>query len=215
MPGSGPLDQALAVVMLCTAGYHGLRLLRLPLTQSPFRVVWSPGTGIDLTHLVMGVAMAFMLIRPIAQAPTVGLIVTFSLVALWFGWWSVRLVAGGAGLRVVHSLQHGVMSVAMVAMLAAGRSAAGSTMAGMSMATPDAARWPLATVLLVGMLLVLSVWNLDQLAQARSTAPRALPAGAVRPGAPLSSALSHATVGAVSCRLAMCLVMGYLLVQMG
>lgn len=200
MSGTGQLDIALAGVMLLVAGYHGLRLL------SAARLGLAGERQVDLTHLVMGIAMAFMLIRPVQSIAGAALIVLFAVSTLWFAGQSLRLLGTGARWSAMHRAQHCVLCVAMLVMLLNGLD---EPMPGMQSAAPDASRLSAVSLLLVGSLLVLSVWNFDQLGQ--------LQANRVGPalGSPIAGRLVPASATAVSCRLAMCLVMSYLIVLSG
>ncbi|MEO7285392.1 MAG: DUF5134 domain-containing protein [Jatrophihabitantaceae bacterium] len=196
------LNRALAGLMLAIAGYHTVRLVAAGRGRA--LVGWQ----VELTHLVMAAVMAYMTLRPIPVKPDIALLIGFTVSAAWFAGRSVRSLSAGARWRVVHRMQHSVMCAAMLFMLSGALT--GQVERMQMMGSPDASQLSLLSLALVGSLLVLSVWNVDQLGQ--------LQASRFAPGRLLRAAgtggLSVSTV-TVSCRLAMCLAMSYLIVVGG
>ena len=139
---SGPtwLANFFAAVMLLVALYSAGRLL------ASWR--WSRPThaDIDVTHILMGVSMAGMLVSAINPIPSAVCEVVFVAVALWFVWKCLEFVArrGVKGRdedhvhHLSHYVTHVVMAFAMLYMyLAASRSTGSSPGGGMGM-TPAA-----------------------------------------------------------------------------
>jgi Domain of unknown function (DUF5134) len=120
---TGPLAVALAAVMATTALYCAGRLVVAPLRRRASQ------PGVDLLHLLMGAVMAATLLGLLSRRWDVVWVLTFAATAFWY----VRegLVNGNR-----HSLQHGVGSVAMLAMVVTGSS---SYAGGVARSLPTAA----------------------------------------------------------------------------
>ena len=106
---SGPLAAALAAVMGLSALYCAGRLVAAPLLGR------SSERGVDLLHVVMGSVMAATLLGVLGRRWDVLWVVGFAVAAFWY-------LREGLVRRSRHSLQHGLGSIAMLAMVTAGTS---------------------------------------------------------------------------------------------
>jgi len=206
MTGLSWLADGFAGLMLLTAGYCAGRLVAARVQRRPAE------RDVDLVHMLMGVAMAGILVPRTGLRPagpwTALWAVVFAAAAGWFAWraglawWLARRPVPPAG----HHLPHLIMSGAMVyVLLAAGHgagSAPGAAMGG------TGARFPLLAITAAQFMAGYVLWaagRLPALAPVRNWRPAA-PAAAV-PRPPLSPRL------AACCTIAMGLTMAYLLVM--
>ena len=120
-----------AAIMLVVAAVSAARLV----AARP----WQPGavvTDTDISHLLMGIAMAGMLAASLTTLPNGAWVVVFAVLAAWFGYRVVRdyQASGARALAVGHCAPHLVHSAAMVYMFAAitAPAAGGGGMGGMS-----------------------------------------------------------------------------------
>jgi hypothetical protein len=153
MGDPGVLADALAALMLSVAVYCAGRLVfSLGSRRTTQRET-------DAVHTLMGISMAGMLMPTMAAVPSGLWLLVFSATTLWFGWHVVResdREAVGGHIAGQH-LPHLLMSAAMIYMLIVaewtGSMSAhrGSAMAHMS--AMGAARWPLMTIVIAGLLL--------------------------------------------------------------
>lgn len=157
------LTDSVAAIMLVTAVYCAGRLVVARLRSS--RVEHDS----DVAHLLMGVAMAGMLLPHLDPLGDTVWEAVFAAAALWFaarlflGWRAsdtARRVAG-------HHVLHLVLSVAMLYMYLAqpsgkGDSTAGSGMAGMSGMTDSGVRYPTAALGLALLLCAFAVVVIDR-----------------------------------------------------
>jgi hypothetical protein len=120
---TGPLAVALAAVMATTALYCAGRLVVAPLRGRASQ------PGVDLLHLLMGSVMAATLLGLLSRRWDVVWVLAFASAAFWY-------LRDGLVKRSRHSLQHGVGSVAMLAMLVASSS---SYAGGVARTLPTAA----------------------------------------------------------------------------
>jgi len=183
MAGPSWLAVPLAVVMIATAMYCTGRLAAACL--------WRRSTEVeaDSVHVVMGVAMAGMLLPGLSPLPDPAWEAVFGAAALWFACQGVRGRLGRSAAadrwRCSHPLPHLVESVAMVYMLAVlpgswpGWSGRAMAMPGMGggMAT-DGSLTALAVVLALFMIGYV-LWTTDQLT-ALARAPAGAASGAAR-----------------------------------
>jgi hypothetical protein len=186
---TGPswLAGTLAVVMIATAIYCFGRLVAAR--------HWRRATDYDVdgVHMLMGVAMAGMLVPRLNPLSGSAWELIFGAAVAWFGWHAI----GGyrsrpaAGRRwVAHDLQHLVACGAMLYMfLAVSVVKAGSTGTGMSMNAPAASTRP-PTLALVFALALLGyvIWTADRLTSVAPVA--ALRAMATQAGAAAAPALA-------------------------
>jgi len=187
MAGPSWLAWTFASVMIITAVYCLTRLV------ASWRQHRPSDRHVDAIHVLMGVAMAGMLVPRLAVFWTGGWEVVFGIGAAWFGWLAIREFRGQptVGGRPGHHLQHvltcGAMlymypAVATVAKAAAGGSAMGGMAAG-------GAHFRTLALVLAFALFGYVVWNVDRLsslapvaALAARSAPVPVLAGAVAGG---------------------------------
>jgi hypothetical protein len=231
--GQSWLAYIFAGVMLVTAAYC---LARLVISWRQQRRTDRP---VDAVHVLMGVAMAGMLVPALRVLWAGGWEVIFGAATVWFGWLAVREYRSRAALGRFrpHHVQHVLGCAAMVYMFAAvttaAKGAAGSGMSGMG----GAARFPTLALVFALALFGYVVWTADRLpALARVSAPAAaavpaaavpaaaVPAAAVPAGLDASPdapapARRHMTPPlsprlAACCEIAMGVTMGYALILM-
>lgn len=162
MGGQTWIADILAAVMLATAGYCLSRLV----------ISWRQGRStdrpVDGVHVVMGVAMAGMLVPGLRFFRTGGWEIIFGASALGFAWLAVREMRtpkSACDRPRHHHLQHVLACAAMVYMLAAVTTTAAhgasgnSGMSGMG----GGARFPTLALILTLGLLGYVVWTADRL----------------------------------------------------
>lgn len=156
MTGQTWLADTFAGVMLVTAGYC---LARLVISWRQRR---RTDHQVDAVHVLMGVAMAGMLVPALRVFRDGGWEVVFGAGTAWFGWQALREYHDRAALGRLrpHHAQHALGCAAMVYMFAAAtgaaRAASGTGMGG-------AARYPTLALVLVVALLGYVVWTADRL----------------------------------------------------
>ena len=162
---------------------------------------WRPDsviTDTDISHLLMGIAMAGMLASSLTTLPNDAWAVVFGVLAVWFGY---RLVSdyqasGARALAVGHCAPHLVHSTAMVYMFLAVTAPAavgGSRMSGIGdsgMSGMSTLSVPTLGFAFALILLGYTIWDLDQLSSLRRGLV-AVTAGAASP------ALVSASAGAL------------------
>jgi hypothetical protein len=215
MAGPSWLPIGFAAVMLITALYCAGRLVAACVWQRPTEV------DADTQHVVMGVAMAGMLLPRLSPLPDTTWQVVFAGAVAWFGARAVLAIRGSAPAsrwRSAHPLPHLVESAAMGYMLTAlpgswpGGPAGGMAMPGVAggHVAPGGSLLALAVVLalfMVGYVL----WTADQLTSLARAAAVAARAGLP---APADRATGHRVLapGLAACaRIAMGVSMGYML----
>jgi hypothetical protein len=227
-----------AGVMLLTAGYC---LSRLIISWREHRRTDQPVDGI---HVLMGVAMAGMLVPRLRVFWAGGWEVIFGLATVWFAWLALREYRHRAALGQFrpHHFQHVLGCGAMVYMFAAVTKAApGAAMSGMG---SGAGRFPTLALVLALALFGYVIWTADRLpgiAPVSALAARVTPAlaagpalsGSVNPATPASPAAAGFLDGgcggsgsgrfslpplsprlAACCEIAMGVTMGYALILM-
>lgn len=236
MTNPGWLDDIFAAVMIAVAAYSAGRLV--------VARRWSRLThwDVDGAHILMGTAMAGMLVSDLNPFP-VGLWETvFSVLSAWWIWRCYQFVrdpSTGLGYdqhvhRLSRRLIHLVMSLAMLYMYLAAVPAAVGSEGSMAMgaatgATTDFVLLPLAFIVA---LFASAIWELDRLGHrsgSRATqdhaAPVLAPVGVGSATAPGYSLVTNEAVGKSTatwlaprlegaCHIAMCVTMGYMLVLM-
>jgi hypothetical protein len=203
----GPLAAAMIAIAVCCAG------------RLAYARMWRRPTEADADglHIVMGVAMAGMLMPRLSLLPGRGWAAAFGAAAAWFAWQSARDGRGipGTRWRCRHPVPHLVECAAMLYMLlAVARPRPGSRalpMPGMS-GSAAAVSFPALAAVLALFMLGYVLWATDQLtslARARTARPER------------GTAWDHPEHGAVLApRLAACykimmgMTMGYMLVTM-
>jgi hypothetical protein len=157
---------------------------------------WQRGaviTDTDISHLLMGIAMAGMLAPGLTTLPNDAWAAVFCVLAAWFGYRVVRdyRASGARALAVGHCAPHLVHSAAMIYMFlaikapAAGGGSGMSGMGGMSTLSVPTLGFGFALIL-IGY----TIWDLDQLSSLRYSLAAAV-AGAATP------ALAGAAAGTV------------------
>ena len=160
-----------AAIMLVVAAISAARLLE----ARP----WQRGaviTDTDISHLLMGIAMAGMLAPSLTTLPNDAWAVVFGVLAVWFGYRVVRdyQASGARALAVGHCAPHLVHSAAMLYMflaITAPAASGGSGMAGMAgmggmsgMGRCTFRPWASSSrSILIGY----TIWDLDQLSSLR------------------------------------------------
>jgi len=208
---AGPswLAAALAAVMIATAACCAGRLAAA--------CRWRRFTEVDAdaVHVVMGVAMAGMLLPRLSPLPVPAWQAVFGTAAVWFAcqaaWSRLGRTAAASPWRSAHPLPHLVESVAMIYMLGA-LPGSWPDWPGRAMAMPGMGGAPVAvggTVSTLAVLLALFMigyvlWTADQLTALARAAPPLRPPG----GAALAPKL------AACAKIAMGIGMGYMLVLM-
>ena len=156
-----------AAVMLAVVALSAARLV----TARRAGGHW-PESDIDAAHVLMGVAMAGMLVSGLHTLPNAVWAVIFAIVTVWFGW-QVTAEARAHGARALgtgHHLPHMVHGAAMVYMSAAVTTAGHSSGMGMS-AMAGASGMGTLRVPTLGFAFALfmaawAVWDLDQIGTA-------------------------------------------------
>ena len=174
-----------AAIMLVVAAVSAARLV----AARP----WQRGaviTDTDISHLLMGIAMAGMLASSLTTLPNDAWAVVFGVLTVWFGYRVVRdyRASGARALAVGHCAPHLVHSAAMLYMFLAITAPAASGgwlgMGGMSgMSTLSV---PTLAFVFALILIGYTIWDLDQLSSLRHGLAVAV-AGAATPalvGAP-------------------------------
>jgi hypothetical protein len=170
-----------AAIMLAVAA---ISIARLALARSGLRPGADTDADIDVAHLLMGIAMAGMLLASLQTLPTAAWAVIFGVMTAWFGWCVFR-ESRTQGARVLadgHHAPHLVHSAAMLYMFAAitGPARGGSGMAGPGSSAGSATgtlRLPLIALVFALLLAGYAVLDLDRL-----SGPAAHGSPAVRQG---------------------------------
>ena len=177
------LGYLLAASMIVTAVYCVSRLAVAGLRRRPTE------PAVDIVHVLMGVAMAGMLVPRLSTLPDGAWEATFGAAVAWFGWHAVRAYrAGGTGGRPAHQLPHLLASGAMLYMfLAVTPARTGPPVTAIAMAGGPAgtARFPVLALALALALFGYVMWITDRLASVPAVAAIGLAlagAGPARPG---------------------------------
>jgi Domain of unknown function (DUF5134) len=108
------LGYLLAAIMIVTAVYCVSRLAAARLQGRPTE------PAVDFVHVLMGVAMAGMLVPRLSLLPDGAWEAMFGAAVAWFGWQAIRAYrTGGPGGRALHHLPHLLASGAMLYMFLA------------------------------------------------------------------------------------------------
>jgi hypothetical protein len=147
----------LAAVMIVTAVYCVSRLVAARLRGRPTE------PDVDLVHVLMGVAMAGMLVPGLRSLPDSAWEAAFGAALGWFGWQAIR--AHRAGGRTAHYMPHVLASGAMVYMFLAVPPSTGPVLAGVTMGGQSAAaiRFPVLALALAVALFGYVMWVTDRL----------------------------------------------------
>jgi hypothetical protein len=216
-----------AALMLVVAAVSAARLV----AARP----WQPGaiiTDTDISHLLMGIAMAGMLASSLTTLPNGAWVVVFAVLTVWFGYRVVRdyRASGARALAVGHCAPHLVHSAAMLYMFLAITGPVASGGAGMSgmngMTGMSTLSYPTLAFLFALILAGYTIWDLDQLSSLRHSLAVAVagPATPALVGAPAGTVGTGTAVTAVSvlnsagtvvgCRIAMGVTMALILFLM-
>src|SRR5260370_32309800 len=171
MAGSSWLADTFAAIMLAVAACCAARLV--------ISRLWRRQTELDADgiHVVMGVAMAGMLVPRLTPLPVPLWVAMFGITGAWFGSQAVRAYRGQAvGARwCPHPVPHLVESGAMVYMLlavSAGRlGGPGGGMAGMGASSGAAARFPVLGLALTLFMIGYVVWTTDRITPLTAARP--------------------------------------------
>jgi len=224
------LLDAFAAVMLLVAAVSAARLVLARRAD--------PDTDIDVSHLLMGIAMAGTLVASLSTLPSVAWEIIFATLTVWFAYRVVREYRSGRGLRALlaeHHAPHLLHSAAMLYMFLALRPAGSrggiAGMTGMGSGAGQTLRLPTVALAFAFLLCAYVVADLDRvpaprfraatpapafaLATVGAPAPAAAsaPATAVSPAAPALTGLLSPTV-ARGCRIAMGVTMAFMLIIM-
>jgi Domain of unknown function (DUF5134) len=185
----------------------------------------------DGAHVIMGVAMAGMLVSGLRALPSAIWEVVFAAAAVWFGYrmLQARRGAQSSPWRSSHPLPHLVECAAMVFMFLIQPAAAGAATSGMSMTmTATESRFSFLTLPLAVYLFGYVVWLGDRVtlhapgpALALAAAPASAESG-LRPGygsgssgpSPEPARPYLAPRCAAICKITMGIIMGYMLILM-
>jgi Domain of unknown function (DUF5134) len=238
MTGPSWLAGTFAAVMILIAAYSAARLL---VARRRGRAT---ETDADALHIVMGTAMAGMLVPRLNVLPASVWAAVFVIAAAWFGWHAIRRrsprVPSASQCR--YPVPHLVECAAMIYMLlpaAAPRPGhAGPSMAMPGMSAAPVAGLPALAVILALFMAGYIIWTTDRLAtlaRAKTAATASpslsrdhLPTGTSAPGRPSRAApsgtgtrhgapASQAMLApklAACCKIAMSVAMGYMLILM-
>jgi hypothetical protein len=164
---------------------------------------WQRGavvTDTDVSHLLMGIAMAGMLASSLTTLPNDAWVAVFGVLAVWFGSRVVRdyRTSGARALAVGHCAPHLLHSAAMVYMFAAITAPAAGGGAGMGGASGmSTEHGPTLAFVFALVLIGYTIWDLDQLSGLRHgvAAMAAGAAGPVLTGAPTGTIGTRAAAG--------------------
>ena len=186
-----------AAVMLAVAAVSAARLV----AAQP----WQRGaviTDTDISHLLMGIAMAGMLAAGLTTLPNDVWAAIFGVLMVWFGYRVVRdyRASGARALAVGHCAPHLVHSAAMLYMflaITAPAAGGGAGMGGMGGASGmSTLHVPTLAFVFALILIGYTIWDLDQLSGLRFGVAAAV-AGATSPALVGASAGAVAGSGAV------------------
>ena len=235
MTNPGWLNDIFAAVMIAVAAYSAGRLV--------VARRWSRPThrDVEVAHMLMGTAMAGMLVSDLNPLPFGVWEVVFSVLAAWFVWRCYQFVrdpsTGLAHDQHVHRLSrrliHLVMSLAMLYMYLAAVPAAVNSGGSMAMgaASGPTTNFVLLPLAFIVSLLASAIWELDRighLSLSRTTEDQTAPAlASVGVGLPTTSEDSFTDHGVGNpsapwlaprlegvCHIAMCVTMSYMLILM-
>jgi hypothetical protein len=177
----------LAAIMLMVAAVSAARLV----AARP----WPRGAVVtDISHLLMGIAMAGMLVSGLTTLPNDAWVAVFAVLTAWFGYRVGRdyRASGARALAVGHCAPHLVHSAAMVYMFLAIKAPAASGMGRMSgMPTLSV---PTLAFLFALILAGYTIWDLHQLSSLRHGTAAAI-ATAENPALAGASAGTAVTTG--------------------
>ena len=176
----------------------------------------------DGAHVIMGVAMAGMLVSGLRTLPSAIWEVVFAAAAMWFGYrmLQARRGAQSSPWRSSHPLPHLVECAAMVFMFLILPASAGAATRSMSMTmTATESRFSFLTLPLAVYLFGYVVWLGDRVTLHVPALAIAVPAGGTRPaiGSGSGFAVTQSYLAprcAAICKITMGITMGYMLILM-
>jgi hypothetical protein len=175
MTSPSVLGYLLAAVMIVTAVYCVSRLAAARLRGRPTE------PDVDIVHVLMGAAMAGMLVPRLRSLPDGVWEAVFGVALAWFGWQAIRAYRTGG--RAAHYVPHVLASGAMVYMfLAVSPARTGPALARVAMDGQSAAtiRFPALALALALALFGYVMWVTDRLPSVPAvSALRLAPAAAV------------------------------------
>lgn len=235
MAGQSWLADTFAGIMLITAAYCVSRLVVARRQHRP------TDYQVDGVHVLMGVAMAGMLVPSLRVFWVGGWEFVFAVATVWFAWLTIRerrsqAPGGWSGHHFQHVLACGAMLYMFLAVTAVKATAGGSAMSGMA---GGAAHFPTLALLFAFGLFGYVIWTADRLpglATVAAFAARAMPVPVLAGAAAGPSGAGQASQGtllddgqapsgravaaplslrlAAGCEIAMGVTMGYMLILM-
>jgi Domain of unknown function (DUF5134) len=175
MTSPTPILDVLAAIMLVTATVSGTRLAAAGRPPAG----WQSDVAHDVTHLLMGVAMAGMLAASLTTLTPGAWEAIFGALTGWFAWRAARdaRVAGIRALVSGHSAVHLMQCAAMVYLFAAVTTSSGMPMTGMGAASPSL-EFPALALAFASVLAACTAGDIGQLAVRRYRRALAPSAGA-------------------------------------
>ncbi len=236
MTNPGWLNDIFAALMIAVAAYSAGRLVAARMWTRPTH------RDVEVAHILMGTAMAGMLVSDLNPLPVGAWEIVFSVLAGWFVWRCYQFVTdrstGFTYDQNVHRLSrrliHLVMSLAMLYMYLAAvpsTTASGGSMA-MGVATGGTTNFVFLPLTFIVSLFASAIWELDRIGHwsaSRTAQGQSAPVFAsVGGGLPTVAETSDPADDGVStlstpwlaprlegaCHIAMCVTMGYMLVLM-
>jgi Domain of unknown function (DUF5134) len=187
-----------AAIMLLVAAVSAVRLV----AARP----WQRGaviTDTDISHLLMGIAMAGMLAASLASLPDDAWAVVFGVLAVWFGYRVVRdyQASGARALAGGHCAPHLVHAGAMLYMFAAVSAPAAHESGGMGgmsggVGGMGTLELPFLALLFALVLVGYCIWDLDQVSGPGTSGHYSLPVARVAPPGPVLAGVGARAVGA-------------------
>ena len=210
MSSPSRLGYLLAAIMIVTAVYCVSRLAAARLRGRPTE------PAVDVVHVLMGVAMAGMLVPRLSLLPGGAWEAVFGAAVAWFGWQAFRAyrTSSAAG-RALHQLPHVLASGAMLYMfLAVSHARTRPSVTAMAAGGQPAgtARYPVLALALALALFGYVVWVTDRLPSvpavpakrlARAVALPVAPEAGSQPGVVPAAAAAAGTGRAVAAAFAM------------
>ena len=208
------LSGVFAALMLAVAGFCAGRLVVARQTGRPTEL------DSDITHVLMGVAMAGMLASAVRIGTPAMWIVLFGGATTWFGWQALRARrdTSPSAWRCSQSIPHLLKCIAMLYMIQAARAARPSigASAGMAMGT-GAARLSIVPLVLAGFMIgyvVLLADRLTRVTLATNTNTSTSTNTSTNTNTTVTCAPILAPRCATMCKMAMGVTMAYMLVLM-
>ncbi|HEY1705258.1 MAG TPA: DUF5134 domain-containing protein [Trebonia sp.] len=208
-----------AAIMLAVSAVSAARLIAAR--------AWRAGsslTDVDIAHLLMGIAMAGMLVSGLTTLPAIAWEIIFGLLTAWFVY-RVAAETRSYGIRRSlsdgHCAPHLAHSAAMLYMFLAITAPASGGMGGMGGAGGTGMptlEYPTLALIFALVLSGYSVWDIDRLSGSSPEAVEEADAGGGRvpahPDIPSAASVLLSRGTATSCRIAMGVAMTFMLIIM-